>query len=337
MVTHKLKTKGYIMASTFASDLVIDNELVRLGIVETLEQNVDGFNSASNGTITLGSIALENDFADESFIKALSSAQLVKRRDYTGTGAVTPDKLIEDAVNTVKLSRRYGPFSTTYDAWNRSNRSVDTFSLAIGKQLGVAIAADMLNTVLVAGVAGIQATQVAIGDGTAVFDYTNIVDGLASMGDKAGRVDMLVMHSNTYFSTVDKGLSMNALENVGGMTIREGGAYSLGLPVLVTDSPALDVAGNGSMFAVLGLTNDALRAIESDETIMKAQDSLLTENLERVIQGEGSYNVGVKGCKFDNTKSNPTDADLGAQANWTYLFADVKSGAGFMLKLKARA
>jgi len=323
------------MSTTFATDLVIDNELVRLGIVETLEQNVDGFNASSNGTITLGSVALENDFADESFIKALASADLVQRRDYLGTGTVAPKKLVEDAVNTVKLSRRYGPFSTSYDAWNRSNRSVETFSLAIGKQLGVAIAADMLNTVLGAGVAGIQATQAAIGDGTAVFDYTNIVDGLASLGDKAGRVEMLVMHSNTYFSTVDKGLSMNALENVGGMTIREGGAYSLGLPVLVTDSPALD-NGDGT-FNVLGLTNDALRAIESDDTIMKAQDVLLNENIEHIIQGEGSFNVGVKGCKFDPSKANPIDADLATVANWTYLFSDVKSGAGFMLKLKARA
>jgi len=323
------------MANTIATDLVIDNELVRLGIVETLEQNVEGFNSASNGTIVLGSQALENDFADESFIKALSSAQLVKRRDYLGTGTVTPEKLVEDAVNTVKLSRRYGPFSTSYDAWNRSNRSVETFSLAIGKQLGVAIAGDMLNTVLVAGVAGIQATQAIIGDGTAVFDYANIVDGLASLGDKAGRVELLVMHSNTYFSTVDKGLSMNALENVGGMTIREGGAYSMGLPVLVTDSAALD--NSDGTFNVLGLTSGALRGIESDETIMRAQDVLLNENIERVIQGEGSYNVGVKGCKFDATKANPSDADLGTVANWSYLYSDKKSGAGFALKLKARA
>ena len=93
------------MASTFASDLVIDNELVRLGIVETLEQNVDGFNASSNGTITLGSQAIENDFADESFIKALSATQLVKHRDYTATGSVTPEKLVEDAV-TPGIRRR---------------------------------------------------------------------------------------------------------------------------------------------------------------------------------------------------------------------------------------
>ncbi len=330
------------MASTFASDLVIDNELVRLGIIETLEQNVDGFNTASKGTITLGSQALENDFVDESFIKALAGSDLVQHRDYTSTSAITPVKLVEDAINSVKLSRRYGPFSTTYDAWNRSNRSVDTFSLAIGKQLGVAIQADMLNTALVAGIGGLAETQTTLGDGSVLFDYANLVSGLATLGDKAGSVEMIVMHSNTYFTMVDKGLSMNALENVGGMTIREGGAYSLGLPVLVTDSPALisDAAGGGSLgdsYMVLGLTLDALSAIESDETIMKAQDSLGTANLERIIQGEGSYNVGVKGCKFDNTKANPIDSVLGAAANWDYLFSDVKSGAGFMLELKARA
>lgn len=322
------------MATTFASDLIIDNELVRLGIVEVLEQNVDGFNAASNGTITFGSQAIENDFADESFIKALTAAQLVKRRDYEGTGTVTPDKLVEDAVNSVKLSRRYGPVSTTYDAWNRSNRSIETFSLAIGKQLGVAIQGDMLNSMLIAGVAGIQETQAAIGDGTAVFDYTNIVDGLVTLGDKAGNVKMLVMHSNTYFSMVDKGLSMNALDSIGGATIREGGAYSLGLPVLVTDSAALDMATG---YGILGLTDGALNAVESDETIMKAQDVLLGENLQHIIQGEGSYNVGVKGCKFSTASANPDDTALALVSNWDYLFSDVKSGGGFLLNLAPRA
>ncbi len=331
------------MAGTFASDLVIDNELVRLGIVETLEQNIDGFNAASNGTITLSSQKLENNFADESFIKALAAADLVKRRDYTADTAAATTKVVEGTLNTVKLSRRYGPFETTYDAWNRSNRTVETFSLALGQQLGVAIQGDMLNTLIVAGVAGIQASNTKIGTGAAVFDYADIIDGLASFGDKAGNIEMLVMHSNTYFSVVDKGLSMNALENVGGATIREGGAYSLGLPVLVTDSAALisDANGGGTAgdsYLCLGLTMDALKAVESDDTIMKSQDVLLAENLKHIIQGESSYNVGVKGCIYDTTQgANPTDAVLGATANWTYAFTDVKSGPGFVLELKARA
>ena len=321
--------------ATYADDVVIDTELVRLGIVETLEQNIDGFNASSNGTIVLTSQALEGDYSEEAFIKGLTAGQLVTRRDYLSDKAVTPVKLVEDAVNTIKLSRRYGPFATTYDAWNRSNRDVSTFSLAIGKQLGVGIGADMLNSSITAAVAAIEATQAVVGTGAAAFDYKDIVNGLATMGDKAGRIQMLVMHSDTYFSIVDKGLSMNALENVGGMTIREGGAYSLGLPVLVTDSDALkDGAGK---FKVLGLTEGAVKAIESDTTIMRAQDVLLNENLQRVIQGEASYNVGVKGCKFDVSKVNPIDADLGDKANWSYLFSDVKSGGGFVMSVKKRA
>ena len=323
------------MAVTIApGDVIIDNELVRLGIVETLEQNINGFNAASNGTITLGSKRLENDFTEESFIKGMAALDLVKRRDYTSTADVTPQKLIEDAVNTVKLSRIYGPMATTYDAWNRSGRSVETASLAFGKQLGVAIQADMLNTLLIAGTAAIDKTNGTVGDGTQVFDYTNIVDGLVTFGDQMGNIQMLVMHSNTYGSMIDKGLSMNALDTVGGATIREGGAYSLGLPVLVTDSPSL-YDGTGA-YKMLGLTTGALNAIESDETIMKTQDVLLKENIQKIIQGEGSYNVGIKGCKFDDSKSNPEDTDLGNKDNWTYMFSDVKASAGFQILVKAR-
>ena len=321
--------------ATYADDLVINTELVRLGIVETLEQNVDGFNATSNGTIILTSQALEGDFTKESFIKGLTAGELVSRRDYLSDTQVAPVKLVEDALNTVKLSRRYGPFATTYDAWNRSSRNVSTFSLAIGKQLGEGISADMLNTLITAGIAGIEATQALVGTGTTAFDYKDIVNGLATLGDKAGRVGLLVMHSDTYFAMVDKGLSMNALENVGGMTIREGGAYSLGLPVLVTDSAALK--DGVDKYKVMGLTEGALKAIESDETIMRAQDVLLNQNIQRILQGEASYNVGVKGCKFDTSKINPDEATLGTKANWSYLFNDVKSGGGFVMSVKARA
>jgi hypothetical protein len=62
--TNTHSKKDLKMAATFAPDLVIDNELVRLGIVETIEQNVEGFNQASNGTIILTSRMLENDFTD---------------------------------------------------------------------------------------------------------------------------------------------------------------------------------------------------------------------------------------------------------------------------------
>ena len=234
-----------------------------------------------------------------------------------------------------KLSRRYGPFATTYDAWNRSNRSVETFSLALGKQLGVAIGADMLNTSISAGIAAIEATQALVGTGAAAFDYKDLVNGLATMGDKAGRIGMLVMHSDTYFSMVDKGLSMNALDTVGGYTIREGGIFSMGLPVLVTDSDSLK--DGADKFKVLGLTDGAIKATESDETIMRAHDVLLNENIQRVLQGEASYNIGVKGCKFDTSKVNPDDVTLAAKANWAYQYNDVKSGAGFVLSVKKRA
>ncbi len=146
---------------------------------------------------------------------------------------------------------------------------------------------------------------------------------------------MLVMHSNTYASMMDKGLSMNALDNVGGMTIREGGAFSLGLPVLVTDSASLVYASG--KYRILGLTDGALSAVESDETIMKTQDVLLKANLQKVIQGEGSYNVGVKGCRFDTATANPDDTALALNTNWSFLYQDVKSGAGFQLLVKERA
>jgi hypothetical protein len=323
------------MATTMATDIIFNEELIRLGITETIEQNVDAFNEASKGTILLSSEALEGNFADESFIKGLTASSLVSRRDQTSVAGLTAAKLEEDSTNSVKLSRRYGPVATTYDAWNRSNRDVDTFSLAFGKQLGVGIMQDMIDMLLLGGVTAIPKSIATIGDGLSVIDYANVVDGLAAMGDKSGRVNCLVMHSNTYFSLVDKGLSMNALDTVGGMTIREGGAYSLGLPVLTTDSASLVLSAG--VYGVLGLTDGALRAIESDDMIMRAQDVLLQENLQRVIQGESSYNIGVKGCKFNSAVINPDATAVGLADNWTYKLSDPKSGGGFLLQVAQRA
>ena len=82
--------------------LVIDTELVRLGIVEVLEQNIDGFNANSNGTILLTSQALEGDYAEESFIKGLTASELVTRRDYLSDAPVKPVKLVEDVLNSIQ-------------------------------------------------------------------------------------------------------------------------------------------------------------------------------------------------------------------------------------------
>jgi hypothetical protein len=323
------------MATTMAADIKFNEELLRLGISEVIEQNVDAFNTASNNTIIMTTTSLEGNFSEEAFIKSLAASSLVSRRDFAADTALTPAKLIEDTVNTVKLSRRYGPVSSTYDAWNRSGRNIDTFSMAFGRQLGVAIMQDMVEACIAAGVTATQVGNTALGDGLSVFDYSNIVDGLASMGDKGGRIGCLVMHSNTYYSIVDQGLSRNALDTVGGMTIREGGAYSLGLPVLTVDSPSLILSAG--IYGILGLTESALKAIESEDMIMRTQDVLLKDNLQMVMQGESSYNVGVKGYTFNISKPNPVIADIKTAANWTYKYADIKSGPGFVLKVAARA
>jgi hypothetical protein len=58
------------------------------------------------------------------------------------------------------------------------------------------------------------------------------------------------------------------------------------------------------------------------------------ENIQRSIQSEWTYNLGIKGAAWDKTNGgkSPNDAALATAANWDRYATDFKDTAGVLIK-----
>lgn len=313
------------------SDFKIYHEEFYAGMSESVEQNVDGFNAASNGAISLTAARRKGDFEKESFFKQVGN--LVTRRDVTSVAAVADTALTQDEIARVKINQKIGPVANTLDSWRKIGTDWSEMSFILGQQVGLAVAQEMLNTTLaalVAAIGGYGATGVY--DGTAgTATHTGLVNTMQLYGDQAGRVRMWVMHSKPYFDLVKSSIAEKIFE-VAGYTIWSGDTPTLGRPVLVTDSPSLITTGAPDNYHILALTGGAASVVESEEREVYSEVVTGTENILGRVQGEYAYNLGIKGYTWDvaNGGANPSAAAVATASNWDRPMTSFKSTAGAM-------
>jgi hypothetical protein len=322
------------MAIGTKSDFVIYPQQFWGGVVETLQQNTDAFNAASNGAIRLVTRSILGDFEKESFLK--STASLISRRDVTAVTSVTDTKLSAGEMAGVKVNRRLGPVSQSRDAFRKIGVSPDEFSFMLGQQAGPAIAIDYINVAVGAVRAavlnqGASLKYDATADTTKTLNHTAIVGGMAKFGDRSARLICLVMHSKPYFDLMKQQIADKLFE-VAGATVYAGTIATFGKPTVVIDSPNLfTVPSSGTTtYDVLALVENAVEIAESEERDIISQPVTGLENLVDRIQGEYAFNVRVKGCAYDYTTkgANPTDTVLFTNNSWTSVVADIKELPG---------
>lgn len=309
-------------------------ELVHAGMVETLQQNTEAFNGASNNAIRQVVRARMGDFAQESFFKTISG--LVRRRLVDASPAnpaVASKEMPKDEYISVKLNRGIGPVDQTLDSFRKIGQTPDfeVISFTLGEQIAKAVQVDWLDSGLLstraallaqAGVANVPSPQ-------ATVSTTELVDTLALFGDKAQDVRIWVMHSKVYYDLVKEQIAAN-ITDVSGFNVATATPITLNRPVLVTDSTALVNAGT---YYTLGLTENACVLEESEDTLLHTDIITGAENIVARMQGEYAFNVSVKGFKWDTTNGgvNPDDTALGTGTNWDKAATADKDLAGVIL------
>lgn len=306
------------------------------GVVETLQQNTEAFNAASNNTLRLVTRGILGDYEKESFLK--STASLVARRDTTSTSAVTDSKLTAGELSGVKINRRIGPVAQSRDAFRKIGVAPDTFSFMLGQQTGPAIAIDYIN-VAVGAVRAAIINQAALQyDATAdtlkTLNHTAIVGGLSKFGDRSSRIVAFVTHSKPYFDLMKQQIADKLFE-VAGATVYAGTIATFGKPVVVIDSPSILTVGSSStVYDFLGLVENAVEVAESEERDILSQPVTGLANLVDRIQGEYAFNVRVKGCAYDTTAgANPLDSVVFTAATWLKQVADLKEMPGIRVSV----
>lgn len=330
------------MATTLASDLKIYNEQLEGGRAETIAQNTDAFNAASNGSILMTSEFVKGEYEYESFFPSVSS--LITRQDLTSTSAATATKFTEDENISVKLHRKYLHEMSRKAFRMRGNGSVDEGFFALGQMLAKAEQTDKLNLALSAARVALEGESEVLNDvtgGTDGVTYADLLATMAKMGDAADNIVAWVMHSTQWFDLASGVISDNAAyTNIADGVIRSVEVPGLGRPILITDSASLiNTTPTPDAYYVLGLTNGAIEVKESSP-----MDSVVDEvsGLEQLVlraQGEYAYNLSLKGFKWDvsNGGANPADAAVGTGTNWDKVATSHKDLAGVVLKCEDTA
>ena len=320
------------MAQGTLSDFVIYDEQFQNAYTETLAQRVEFYNNASRGTIVLTSKSILGNFEKMSFFKSLASATLVNHRDPSSVAAITAQKIEQAEKIGVKLNR-YSYIQNTLDSFKKIGTGEATFSQEVGVLTALAATEDQFNTAIATLVGGLQVTggHAVQGDGTANIDFKGVNALRFAYGDNYDAIKVLIMHSATAKAFVDLNID-EKLDTVAGVTIKTAEIASLGIPILITDSPSLAKAVTGLVGAnaILALTENAAIIVDSESPTADIQRVQGQQNLMLSLQREWAFNVSLFGISYTDTTVSPTNTDLATPANWTKTATDVKHIAGVM-------
>lgn len=333
------------MAISLYSDFKVYDEQFQGGFIETIMQNVDAFNEAAQGALTLRTRELLGHYEKEAFFDEIV-ASAISRRDITASGAITATKLTQDEFIGVKLNRRNGPFEVSVDAMRKSyggggEQASQRFSRVIGVQTAKAMPREQLDRALAALEAKLQSVSALYEDDTAATVTSNgLVDAISKAGDAYGDLALLVMHSKVYFDLV-KDQVTNAIYRANGVQVMQGTPATFGKPVLVTDSASLKetdgVSSGVDAYSTLVLFGGAA-TIDISEPPIAALEGPLTGNEQLFYrwQAEYAYNVKLRGCQWDTTNGgiNPTNAAVATATNWDTVVADNKLLPGAILRTR---
>lgn len=321
------------MAIMDKGDLVIRNEEFSASYIEELDQQVSDFNAGLGGAISLVTQAQEGDFRKTRFFDFPTGDYV--RRDVTDTSTtLTPSKMTQDEQVSPMLSRRFGPFQSTEDAFYRLASNPAQFSVLLGEAYARAKAKDVLNTTV-----GILVNAIG-NEGSNVYDYaaegsnktadtTALINGLNKMGDAAGRVVSFFTHSGAQTSLMLSQLT-EASGNVGEFVIYNGAVGTVNRPLFVSDADDFTVAGTPGEYYILGLVRNAASIFMNGLPRVALDRQLLKENIEIILQGEDDYTVEIKSMEYTGA-ANPTTSVAKTGSNWASLVASNKDLPGIRI------
>lgn len=302
------------------SDMQVFNDYVMPATIVSLDQMIDKFNAASAGAITLSAEGMTGDFMRESFFASLASAR--RRVDrYGANGAQAATNLTELKASKVKIAGGFGPvaYEPAQMTWLRrpTQQGIAAASTAFAELL----LQDQLNTAIAALVAAIENNAAVVNDvsagtaGAGAMTYGAINGAHAKFGDASGRLVADVMTGTVAHKLVGDNLTNGAnLFRAGDVTV----INILNKSVVVTDAPALYLAGTPNKSKVLSLVSGAATVAGANDIVSNVETSNGKERIETTMQVDYSFTLGLKGYGWDETNGgkSPTDAEIATGTNW---------------------
>jgi hypothetical protein len=310
------------------SQMQVFNEYIMPSTIETLEQMIDKFNGASNGAIRLTTTGFTGDFLQESFFAAIHSAQ--RRVDrYAAQGSASATDLTQLKMSGVKVAGGFGPIRFEPSQLTWLNKPTAEGVEVASRNFAEALLADQLNSAILALRAAIANQSTATNDvsASAGITYAAINNAHAKFGDRSGNIVADVMRGSVYHKLVGQNLTNTAnLFQAGNVRVVD----LLGKAMIVTDAPALYVAGSPNKDFVLSLVDGAAVVYDGGDVISNIETSNGQTRIETTMQVDYTFGMSLKGYTWDeaNGGKSPTDAELGTGSNWDKVATDIKATAG---------
>lgn len=310
------------------TNMVVFIDNVRELVFEKLGQQIEKFNAASNNTLQLSSDGFSGDFFERSFYNSLASSR--RRVDrYAANSAVNATALSQSKAVEVKVAGGFGPiiFEPSQMTWINSNPA-EALNV-ISNSMVEAILADQLNSAIAALVAAISNQASAKNDVSATSGISQIALNAtdALFGDSSMMLSARIMRGATYHKLIGQNLTnAETLFNSGTVTV----VNILGKPIVVTDAPALRVAGTPNKEIVLTLVSGAMVIGGTSDLVTNVDTSNGKDRIETTFQGDYTFTMKMLGYSWDVTNGgkSPTDAEIATGSNWDLYVTDIKHSAG---------
>ncbi len=305
--------------STKIFGLEVFDEYAYSMLTELIDYKVNMFNGMTRGALILESGANQGDFTFETYYKKIEG--LVRRRNPRGTGTVTEKNLEHLMKITVKVGAGTHPVRLDKSRYRWLQRNPEEAAAVVAQQLSEDIIADMINPGVAALYAAMSQETEIVYDGTAgSLDLTALMKGARLMGDRSSDIKVWLTHSQPLFDLFENNLANDDnLFEFGTVNIKTDG---FGRVFVIADLPSLieeDGIGVGDdKYHVFGLGPGALRIEMNNDFDTNIEETNGYENIKRTIQHEWSYQIGIRGFKWNTAEGNeaPTDAALASSDNW---------------------
>lgn len=313
------------------SQMQVFNKYMMPAIIETLGQMVNKFNAASNGAIRLTTDGFEGDFLQESFWQAIHTAQ--RRVDrYAAQASAAATDLTQLKHSSIKVAGGFGPIRFEPSQLTWLNKPTTEGIEVASRNFAEALMADQLNTAILALRAAIANNAAVTNDvsATAGVTYAGMNNAHAKFGDRSSDIVANLMTGSVFHKLIGQNLTNAAqLFQAGNVTVVD----ILGKAIIVTDAPALYVAGTPNKEYVLGLTAGAATVHDAGDLISNIETKNGQTRIETTMQMDYTFGLGLKGYTWDeaNGGKSPSNAALGTGSNWDKVVTDNKHTAGVVL------
>ena len=314
---------------------VFQTKLVR-AVPQLVQDNINVFNQAANGTIVLGNGDILKDTV-ETMTLGIIDGLVTDRNAYAPVGTPADARVIARMLtNRIGTSAKVGPVAITNSIMKKIETDVNAVAGEIAAQATEAVIQHYIKAAVGAGTAAISTsdgigtgankkpmaiyTQAARKDGVGGRKFPTLADfplAGALFGDQASRIVSWFMDGVQWANFIAHQAIPSAEQvfAIGNLNVMQDG---LGRRVIVSDA----VGASAGADTILGLVPGAI-AVETNGVSMAADQVVNGENLERWWRGDFDFNIAVKGYRvtsaFRSTIEgtvSPTLAQLRDKTNW---------------------